>query len=374
MAAIQIIAAGDFLQLPPVVEKRGRRPDNAPDPSCPATPFCFLAKSWHTCMDMQLELKQVFRQSDQFFVELLNQLRYGQLSTEGSTLLTSRLKSTRPKQNQPANNEDDEDDDDDNVNNDEGEVVATRLYSTRKNVEEENNARLSALKGSKHEFVATNKGKPGALNQCHAPDRLVLKKGAQVVLLKNIDQKNGLFNGSRGVVIDIVKSAKSPGAWAPMVQFANGVKRLIEREKWDIKVGEKVMGTRRQIPLALAWAMTIHKSQGMTLDKAEISIADCFEPGQAYVALSRLRSLDGLTLLTFDPAKIKAHPAVVAYYQGLAQPSTANTTATTEEEVRMKRKEPNESDFFAKEKKTRTDEDSFEDEMQNLKDVMNEMM
>jgi hypothetical protein len=148
---------------------------------------------------------------------------------------------------------------------------------------------------------------------------LILKKGAQVLLLKNIDVKNGLYNGSRGVVVGFQKSVKHVGLMAPIVRFNNGICRLIERERWDIKSGDKVVGSRTQIPLMLAWAITIHRSQGMTIDKAVIALAECFEFGQAYVALSRLRSLEGCRLLSFDPQKIKAHQEVVHFYHRLSQ-------------------------------------------------------
>jgi ATP-dependent DNA helicase PIF1 len=368
---IQLILAGDFLQLPPVVDSKNATSSSS---NSATTPFCFFAKTWNKCMELQIELKQVYRQSDSNFITLLNHLRYGHLPPESSVALSARLRTN--KRQTSLNDVKDVKDVKEDIK-DVKEVGATRLYPTRNNVESENTARLAALPGVEHVFVATNKGKVAALTQCSASDKLVLKKGAQVVLLKNLDPNNGLFNGSRGVVVDIVKSVKHLGVVSPMVQFANGTKRLIEREKWDIKVGDKVVGTRRQVPLALAWAMTIHKSQGMTLDRAELSLADCFEAGQAYVALSRLESLEGLTLLSFDPSKIKAHPAVVQYYQNLATPQITPQNPPQIPPLSDPRKHKITDKNIPLEacKKTRTafDEQSFEDEMQNMQELIDEM-
>jgi hypothetical protein len=152
----------------------------------------------------------------------------------------------------------------------------------------------------------------------NVPQVLRLKVGAQVVLLKNLNPARGLVNGSRGVVCGFDKSAAHLAEHAPRVRFANGIVRTIEREQWESKTGDIVHARCSQIPLALAWAITIHKSQGMTLDCAHIALAECFEYGQAYVALSRVRSLAGLGLLSLDPSKILAHPRVVAFYRDLA--------------------------------------------------------
>jgi hypothetical protein len=444
---IQIVAAGDFLQLPPVVDgltrpsgggrsingfgggrgAAGRRSaalyanadnqtwiDNDDENDGDAAvniPFCFLAKSWSKVMDVQVELNEVYRQSDRAFIDMLNELRFGCPSPNTIAALRDRLhprvEPAQPPRVEPAQSGPQPVPRPPNpalktqrgsttaptepalssanpapvpssitapvsvrpfasasasvptglAESAEGAeaksalsgaagpragatnlttlgvgatVEATRLYATRRSVEAENAARLAALEPGirGHEFLAKDSGKPGAMASCSAPTKLTLKRGAQVVLLKNLDPDTGLVNGSRGVVVSIERSAKHAGMFAPRVQFANGLTKLIEREKWDLKAGDRVVGTRRQIPLALAWAITIHKSQGMTLDKAQVALAECFEAGQAYVAASRLRSLEGLTLLSFDPAKIRAHPVVVRYYRRLKGVPTSDTSNT----------------------------------------------
>lgn len=185
---------------------------------------------------------------------------------------------------------------------------------------------LQTLPGAGHTFLATGSGKSDAASAA-VTQKLVLKPGAQVVLLKNLDPERGLMNGSRGVVVAVQASVKHTGKQAPLVKFHNGVQRLIERERWEIKVGDKTVGSQKQIPLALAWALTIHKSQGMTLDCAQIALAECFEYGQAYVALSRVRSLEGLELVSLDRSKIRAHPRVVEFYRKLT-PAAAPPSGT----------------------------------------------
>jgi hypothetical protein len=143
-----------------------------------------------------------------------------------------------------------------------------------------------------------------------AQNTILLKKGAQVVLLGNIDFSAELVNGSRGVVVGFDKESGYP-----IVLFTSGEVRIISPHKWPQE--ERGIGSVNywQIPLKLAWALTIHKSQGMSLDRAIVSMKGIFAEGQAYVALSRIRSLEGLCLLDFDPKVIKAHPKIVWFYR-----------------------------------------------------------
>jgi ATP-dependent DNA helicase PIF1 len=140
----------------------------------------------------------------------------------------------------------------------------------------------------------------------------VLCVGCQVMLLINLDCEKGLVNGSRGVVIGF----DSSGGNFPIVEFVSGEKITIEAYDWKIKMDFGVEAVVTQIPLALAWAVTIHKSQGASVDLAEIDVgSNIFEYGQAYVALSRVRSISGLRLLRFDPSSIKANPKVKLFYK-----------------------------------------------------------
>lgn len=147
---------------------------------------------------------------------------------------------------------------------------------------------------------------------CPAKPLLKLKNGAQVILLKNLCVKKGLYNGSRGVVIDMVGTQKFP-----KVKFINGIEMVITPLVWDIHVNGEVVASRRQIPLDLGWALSIHKSQGMSLDRVIVSLSKAFAHGQAYVALSRARSLQGLSIQSFNISKVKANSKVIQFYQNM---------------------------------------------------------
>ena len=126
-----------------------------------------------------------------------------------------------------------------------------------------------------------------------------------VMLLKNLDVKNGLVNGARGLITGFSKGGQ------PIVKFSNGKVATMHPETWTINVGMGRVITRKQVPLQLAWGISIHKSQGMTLECVELDLSRCFEVGQAYVALSRARSLEGLRVVNFSASCVKAHPSVI---------------------------------------------------------------
>jgi ATP-dependent DNA helicase PIF1 len=151
--------------------------------------------------------------------------------------------------------------------------------------------------------------------------KLCLKKGAIVMCLANLDTDSGICNGSLGIVTDFVvqqfngdgKSLSGPNI-APRVKFLNGVEMLIFPKLYQH--GDYPRLGIQQVPLRLAWAFTIHKSQGVTLDLAQIDLgSNIFEYGQSYVGLSRMRSLDGLYLTGFNPNKIKTNPIVAEFYE-----------------------------------------------------------
>ena len=142
---------------------------------------------------------------------------------------------------------------------------------------------------------------------------LILKQGAQVMCIANIDLESGICNGSTGIIIDFRVDTSSKSQH-PIVKFSNGITRIIEPHVW---VSDNYPGFQiPQYPLILAWAVTIHKSQGATLESAEIDVGNSvFAPGQTYVALSRVKSLDGLYLRSFNHTKIKTVQKVNDFYE-----------------------------------------------------------
>ncbi|KAI5065568.1 hypothetical protein GOP47_0020263 [Adiantum capillus-veneris] len=297
---IQLVVTGDFFQLPPV------HPEN------PDRYFAFQAECWNDCFDFQVELTHVFRQSDSEFVEMLNELRRGQCSSSTHCKLSS---CDRPVQASNAG------------------ILMTKLYPRKMDVGKENEYKLRSLNQEAVAFLAKDDSKSEfamrQLENVRAEKELYLSVGAQVMLVKNVDSSSGLVNGARGVVVrfasideleegkDVAKKLSPSGLW-PVVLFAcDGAERLLKPESWSVMDGNTEVAKRTQIPLILAWALSVHKCQGMTLDRVEIDLSKSFEYGMVYVALSRVKCLEGLRLIGFDPSLIKVHSKVVQFYEEL---------------------------------------------------------
>uniref|UniRef100_A0A671XU82 ATP-dependent DNA helicase PIF1 n=1 Tax=Sparus aurata TaxID=8175 RepID=A0A671XU82_SPAAU len=279
---IQLIVCGDFLQLPPVSKGKEK------------ASFCFQARSWRKVIQLNMELTEVRRQTDQSFISLLQAVRVGRVTEE----VTAKLMESAYHQIERDG------------------ILATRLCTHKDDVELTNENKLQQLPGSVRVFEALDSD-PALVKtiDAHSPvSRLIqLKVGAQVMLTKNLDVTRGLVNGARGVVV----AFESGKHGLPRVRFLCGVTELLKPERWVFKSGGGVHLSRQQLPLKLAWAISIHKSQGMTLDCVEISLARVFESGQAYVALSRARSLEGLRVMDFDPRVVRADPDVLVFYKKL---------------------------------------------------------
>ncbi|XP_034411637.1 ATP-dependent DNA helicase PIF1 [Cyclopterus lumpus] len=279
---IQLIICGDFLQLPPVSKGKEK------------ASFCFQAKSWRKVIQVNMELMEVRRQTDQSFISLLQAVRVGRVTEE----ITAKLMDSAYH---PIERDG---------------ILATRLCTHKDDVEFTNENKLQQLPGSVRVFEALDSDPALAKTiDAHSPvSRLIqLKVGAQVMLTKNLDVARGLVNGARGLVV-----AFEPGKHGlPRVRFLCGATEVLKAERWVFKSCSGIHLSRQQLPLKLAWAISIHKSQGMTLDCVEISLARVFESGQAYVALSRARSLEGLRVMDFDPRVVRADPDVLIFYKKL---------------------------------------------------------
>uniref|UniRef100_A0AAY5L597 ATP-dependent DNA helicase PIF1 n=1 Tax=Esox lucius TaxID=8010 RepID=A0AAY5L597_ESOLU len=278
---IQLIVCGDFLQLPPVSKGKDK------------ASFCFQSRSWRKCIQLNMELTEVRRQTDQVFISLLQAVRVGRYSEVTAKLMESAYHKIERDG-----------------------ILATRLCTHKDDVELTNENKLLQLPGSVRVFEAVDSD-PALVktidSQSPVSRLLQLKVGAQVMLTKNLDVQRGLVNGARGVVVDF-----QPGKLGlPRVRFLCGTTEVLKPERWMFKAGGGVYLSRQQLPLKLAWAISIHKSQGMTLDCVEISLARVFESGQAYVALSRARSLEGLRVMDFDPRVVRADPDVMLFYRKL---------------------------------------------------------
>lgn len=173
-----------------------------------------------------------------------------------------------------------------------------------------NESKLSDLEGEEKIYSSQDSDNATKLldMQTIAPSKLMLKVGAQVMLLKNINVNAGLVNGARGVIVRFEEGF-------PVVRFKNKKEYTARSERWYVKNSNGSLLCRRQVPLNLAWAFSIHKSQGLTLDCVEMSLSKIFEAGQAYVALSRAQSLDTLRVLDFDSRHVWADPNVLEFYQ-----------------------------------------------------------
>jgi ATP-dependent DNA helicase PIF1 len=323
---IQLVFAGDFCQLPPVSRATDTDgPDEGPR-------FVFESTLWPALIDETHELIQIRRQLDPVFQKVLGEARMGRLTMESIKVLEERM--GLPWQD--------------------NEIKPTLLFTRNAEVDTINRRNMEVLTSEAQSYEAetvlmddtikrigyrppTSTATTHSLstNKLISPDdpdvqialerldtdapyekRLELRVGAQVMLITNLDQDKGLVNGSRGVI-----TGYSPGG-LPMVKFmGQPAAIIIDRANWWLPEYDGI--GRSQIPLKVAYAITIHKSQGATLDSALVDIGpSTFEFGQAYVALSRVRSLFGLYVWKLDPRKVRCHPKVVAFYDALAAART----------------------------------------------------
>ncbi len=287
---VQIIVSGDLLQLPPVK----------------ADGFVFDAFNWEECIEEVIYLNEVMRQSEDVFVNVLNKIRVGNVDEEVQHVLEER-KNTE-------------------ISNDFG-LLPSRLFSKRLMVKRVNDDELKRLTDEgetvkefkcEYEFSKTvleeNKDFMKALMNEHTDidDEITLSTKCQVMLKVNMPELK-LANGSRGVILGF-----GPETGYPIVRFKDGRFMEIAPHSWKMEDGKDLV-IKRQIPLQLAFAISIHKSQGSTLEYVILDIgSDVFEYGQTYVALSRVKTLDGLFIRgNVDYAKIRANPRVLAFYEGL---------------------------------------------------------
>jgi len=309
---IQLVFIGDFFQLPPV--GRYTEPET--------TMFCFQSAYWFSTFSKEnhVVLKTLFRQKDPVYIKVLDEVRQGVISEESVALLTQRTQvkcENSPTKLFPRNADADRINQimymkitDDEYKYDLKKRLNMQTYAeSGKPIPVEILARcldLSKEEVDQHLELLIENSK---INK-----ELRLKKGAFVMCLANLDIDSGICNGSQGTIIDFVVSTN--GIKYPVVKFLNGITMRIDSKIYQH--GDYPTIGVEQLPLRLAWAFTIHKSQGITLDIADMDLgSNIFEYGQSYVGLSRVRSLEGLYLSGFNPRKIKTNPAVSDFYKQL---------------------------------------------------------
>lgn len=257
---IQVILVGDFFQLPPISKKN------------PDIRFIFQTETWLELEPATCYLETSYRQDDKLLLNILNEIREGSVSENTMNHFRARYKK------EP-----------------EGDVAITKLYTHNIDVDDINMKELNKLETPIKKYDAHTVGSKKWVERIFASSlvlpELHIKKGAYVFFIKNNYEK-GYINGTLGTVVDFDVFD------VPIIKTNTGETIKAERMEWNYTDSDgKILATVKQIPLRLAWAITIHKSQGMTLDAAEIDLSKSFEPGQGYVALSRIKSLSGLKLM-----------------------------------------------------------------------------
>ena len=258
---MKVVLVGDFFQLPPV-NRTGQLKD-----------FVFYSEAWNELNLQVCYLSEQYRQKeDDELLIFLNALRNDTLEENHFNIIDSRV----------------------NLNIEDKQI--TKLYSHNIDVDKINRKYLDEIKKSEHIYEAELKGSPYLVEQLSknilAPVELRLKIGAEVMFVVN-SVSEGYSNGSRGEVVKFDDNL-------PIVRLKNGHKIKVSKYSWTYKEDEVTLAEVKQIPLRLAWAITIHKSQGMSLDEAEIDLRGAFTPGMGYVAISRVRSLAGLFLKGYN--------------------------------------------------------------------------
>lgn len=285
-AGIQVILSGDFFQLPPISRNTdGKR-------------FAWQSPAWKD-LDLQTcYLEKKFRQDDNQLIFILDEIRSGQVSQRSHDILNARLQKDLDI-----------------------DFTPTKLYTHNMDVDRINNDELRSINNESQLFKYTSEGAKSNIEKLFksalVQEELTLKKDAVVMFIKNNPEKN-YINGTTGVVIDFSKDETK----LPIVKLSNGYIVKVEYEDWTIESDTgKIQAKISQIPLKLAWAITIHKSQGMTLDAAQIDLSKTFEVGQGYVALSRIKNIEGLKLMGFNDNALSVDPLILSIDPRIKQAS-----------------------------------------------------
>jgi ATP-dependent exoDNAse (exonuclease V) alpha subunit len=270
---LQVIFVGDFFQLPPIV-RQGE-----------AVEYAFMSPAWQAARPLICYLTEQFRQEDELLLGLLTSIRRNDVEEEHFTLLSEQTEISYP------------------------DIEPTRLYTHNADVDAVNLQKLATLAGNGRRYTMVGQGnkqlQESLAKNCLSPQQLTLKVDAMVMCTKN-NFEAGYVNGTLARVVDF-----DPNDGMPIIKTTEGRQIKIQSTTWEVVEDKKVLASVEQLPLRLAWAITVHKSQGMSLDAAEIDLSRAFVFGQGYVALSRVRSLAGLKMLGMSPTALRVDPRVV---------------------------------------------------------------
>ena len=273
---IELVVIGDYLQLPPIDNNFTNEKK-----------YCFESELWKNFNFQTILLTKNYRQNEENLINVLSHIRTNNLTKEDINLLKTR-----------------------EFEDNEEFADTLHLFATNEEANRYNLKRFDLINMPQYDFEAIDitYQDTNVLNYSRADKLISLKLGARVMLLINLNFEKGLINGSCGTILEI-------GYDYILIKFDNGVDEKIQRHEFEFYKNDKLIASRKQFPLCLAYGITIHKSQGMTLDKLFVDCTRIFEKGQIYVALSRIKTLNGLFLKNFNPNKVKVDNRVIEFYK-----------------------------------------------------------
>ena len=271
---MQVVCVGDFFQLPPIARQGDMMR------------YAFESRAWENLRPLVCYITEQFRQEDELLLSLLSSIRRGEIEEDHYNLLKEQVDIAY------------------------ADIEPTRLYTHNADVDAVNAEKLSELKGKAKSYKMSARGNKimheSLMRNCLSPAVLSLKEDAMVMCTKN-NFEAGYVNGTLARVVGFDSYEGNP-----IIETADKRRITIEPVSWEMAEEGKILASIEQLPLRLAWAITVHKSQGMSLDAAEVDLSKSFVYGQGYVALSRVRSLAGLKVLGMNANALMVDPKIIA--------------------------------------------------------------